>query len=229
MYKLKYYVLVWNANGAIAQPVRWFGPFERIFSPVQMWNERGQIIPQPYPDQPGTERVWRANYNIGVWFVNFQDPPPQFAWHEITEHQYVAVSNTPWCFWFDGERVALRPGHVMHERRDAAYCQHHDYVKHVHNAFGGMPVYQIRHWSKKRPEDFPDILHAGLFHPWWKEPTPVEIYPSLRVKRIALDAGRPLAAHPENQGHIAQAVGLQKQAQGLVMVPLGYVAGVGTN
>jgi hypothetical protein len=227
--RLRYYVLTWTANGTIAQPVAWLGSFDRIFSPVQMWNERGQLIPQPYPDQPGTERVWQANYNIGCWFVNFQDLPPQFTWHQMTEHQWTAVSNTPWCFQWDGQQVSLRPGHVLSDNRKGAFCRYADYLKMTHTAFGGMPVYQIRHWSKRRPEDFPDIVQAGLFHPWWKEPTPVEIHPMLRVKRVSLEEGRPLAAHPENQGHIAQAVGLQKQAQGLVMVPVGYVAGVGTN
>lgn len=229
MPKLQHYCLVWKANGAVAQPVAWFGLFEEIYSPVQMRNPRGQIIPQPYPDQPGTQRVWQANYNVGVWFVNFQDLPPHFEWVSITEHQWTPVANTPWCFWFDGKRVSIRPGHVMLDNRKGAFCRYSDYLKMTHTAYGGMPVYQIRHWSKKRPEDFPLIQQAGLFHPWWKEPTPVEIHPTLRVKRISLEEGRPLAVHPENQGHLAMAVGLERQAQGLVVVPRGYVAGVGAN
>lgn len=229
MYRLRYYALIWKANGAISFMLAPFGPFENTFYPIQIYNERWQEIPQPYPDQPGTARERRVHYNEGVWFVNPLFPPTQFAWKEIPEHQFAYVRNSPWCFWFDGERVALRPGHIMNDRRTAAFCQYLDYLKMPHCAYGGMPVYQIRHWSKKRPEDFPLIQQAGLFHPWWKEPTPIEIHPSLRVKRISLDEGRPIAAHPENQGHIAQAVGLQKQAHGLVPVAVGYVAGIGTN
>lgn len=228
MYRLRHYVLVYRENGTVALTVAQFGPFEECFFPVQMWNERGQWLRQPWHDQPDIVRKPRWGINADVWFVNLQDPPKHwFSWREVTEEQFKRITANPPAWWFDGEHVSLRPGHVMNTRRTAAVCIYQDYLKRSHVAYGGMPIYQVRHWSKKRPEDFPEILHAGLFHPWWKEPKPVEIHPSLCVRKVSLKDAQELTVSQRHRTQMALAVELEKQPQGIVVVPTEFIAGMG--
>lgn len=230
MYKQRYYVLVYQGNGTLSLVGAWFGPFERHFFPVQMLDERMRALPQPWPDQPGTVRNPRLGINTGMWFVNLQDPPRRwFRWQEITELLFQRIGANPSAYWWDGAEVRIRPGHTLNDARTIALPIDSDYLTLAHMAYATMPLYQVRRWAKERPEDFPDILKAGLFHPWWKEPEPVTIHPSFRAKRIALTDMQELTVQQRHRTQAGLAVEIQKQANGLVIAPTGYLAGMGMN
>lgn len=229
MYKQRYYTLVYQGNGTLSLVVAWFGPFDRFFFPVQMLDERERALAQPWPDQPGTVRNPRLGINTGMWFVNLQDPSLFFRWEEVSEQLFQRIGANPSAWWWDGECVTMRPGHCLNDARTIALPIDNDYLKLSHTAFGGMPLYQIRRWAKEQPEDFPDILKAGLFHPWWKEPEQIEIHPSFRAKRIALTDMQELTVQQRHRTQAGLFKVLDLQAGRLVMADAGYLAGMGMN
>lgn len=233
MYKLRHYLLVWQANGTISQCVRWFGPFDpEIWTPVQMWDQRGQWIRQPYPDPPGAARSIFLNYQPDVWFIHWISLPEQFRWVEISSVSWQVVSQYPYCFLLNGDQLTLRPGHRLNETRDRAGCEYDGYVKRSHTAFGGMPVYQIRkEFPKRTPDDFPVMRDAGLFHPWYPETEPVSLHPLFRAQQRSINPREVMALPVEQRQRIiaAPAVAMTLEDGVLQARVTHFVRGIGAN
>lgn len=233
MWKLRHWLLVWQGaegHGTIAQLMKWFGPFDDRWTPVQMWNQRGQWLRQPYPDPPRTYRSPKLHINVGVWFVHVQHLPPQFVWAEVTESEYARVVSSPWCFQWNGERAVLRPGHRLNDDRTMAECQHIDYLKRSHTAFGGMPVYQIRkEFPKRTPADFPAILAAGLFNPWYRETPRPRVSLELQTQSFSVSDIMSLHVAQRHRLQVAPAVTVIRDATGLRPQLTGFIRGVGAN
>ena len=182
-------------GGTICLAHRWTGMLSPYPFPVQMLDENKQPLAQPYPDPPGFQHghfqfADGRKADAGLWPLDLSFPQEPFMRIEVSAEQFapfVLSAENIFCHWYNQRtrRVELRPGHhyvpcadpSLHARALGITTCWHGEVRYADLeraaiVWGGKPLYWIKWHSEKRPEDFPDVLQAGLLHPIRYKPKP---------------------------------------------------------
>lgn len=164
---LPYHCCIVSPEGTLILPIRWNGddPIPSYVE-VQMLDEAGRPIPQPYPDPPKYKR--RLNWKpLQHWVIDFLNLPLGWQMVELTAEQWEdARVSMPLKQWdFETGQIVIRPECEEDEEDEPADDQPRRKVKLTHAADielshyarGGRPIWRLKKTSTKKETDFADV------------------------------------------------------------------------
>lgn len=112
--------------------------------PLQMFDEHGAPIPQPYPDTEEMQSLRGINTDPALWFLDLENLPSDITDEDLHPDEWQETQYDTDCKCFDPHtrKVVLIPGHTKNARgrveRDSTR------LERSHVAFGGMAVYEVK-------------------------------------------------------------------------------------
>ena len=111
---------------------------------IQMFDEHGEAIPQPYPDTDDMVTFRQNNNHPALWIVNIHDPPPGFTFQDIHPATWHEALQDKECKTYDAETgdVVLAPGYKKLKNGRVDKDQG-PALKEAHIAFGGLRLWKV--------------------------------------------------------------------------------------
>lgn len=112
--------------------------------PVEMRDEHGDPIPQPYPDTPDLAYLRGNNTDPSLWIVDMRSLPPDFTEEELTADEWKKTQADKVCKFFNKKTKTIEyapgfregpRGRAVHEEPD---------MQRSHVAFGGLMLHEAK-------------------------------------------------------------------------------------